>query len=75
MLTLARYAVHKSATEYQLHAINTSPIIIFKASVKAHLQYQYKLYKLLLTQYYFPYDWCIREASAKVSNNALVFTL
>ena len=36
-LTLARYAIHKSATEYRLRSTLTDPIIIFRSAVQAHI--------------------------------------
>ena len=52
---MARYAIHKSATEcLRFYNTNLSPLTIFKASVKAHLKYQYKLYKLRHTQFISP---------------------
>lgn len=55
-LTLARYAIHKSATEYRLRNTLTNPIIIFRSAVQAHLTYQYNLAQLRHTVYYFPFD-------------------
>ena len=72
---MARYAIQKSATECRLGNRNLSPLTIFKGSVKVYLKYQYKLYKLRHTQFYFPYDWCIGDALAKISNNTLLFIL
>ena len=74
-LTLARYAIHKSATEHRLRNTLTDPIIIFRSAVQAHLTYQYNLAKLRHTVYYFPFDWCIGEAFAKLTDETLVFTL
>ena len=71
-LTMALYAIHKSAKECRFGNTNLSPLTIFKALVKAHLKYQYKLYKFRHTQFYFPYDWCIGDALAKISNNTFV---
>ena len=42
--------------------------------VQAHIKFQYKLPKLRNTVYYFPFDWCIAEAIAKLTTD-LVFTL
>ena len=61
-LTLARYAIHKSATEYRLRNTILDPLIIFKSTAKAHIKFQYQLAKLRNTVYYFPFDWCIGEA-------------
>ena len=74
-LTLARYAIHKSATEYRLRNTITDPLIIFRSVVKAHLAYQYNLAKLRHTVFYFPFDWCIGEAFTKLTDGSLVFTL
>ena len=75
LLTLARYAIHKSATEHRHHPTPSTPTAIFKASVKAHLQYQYNLYKLRHQHYYFPFDWCIGDALATVTADTLTFHL
>lgn len=74
-LTLARYAIHKSATEYRLRGNLTDPIIIFRSAVQAHLTFQHRLAKLRHTVYYFPFDWCIGEAFASLTNGTLIFTL
>ena len=74
-LTLARYAIHKSATEHRLRNTITDPLIIFRSVVKAHLTYQYNLAKLRHTVFYFPFDWCIGEAFTKLTDGSLVFTL
>ena len=74
-LTLARSAIHKSATEYRLRNTKTDPIIIFRSAVKAHLTYQHKLAKLRHTLYYFPLDWCIGGAFARLTDGSLQFTL
>ena len=50
------------------------PLIIFKSTAKAHIKFQYQLAKLRNAVYYFPFDWCIGEASAKLIPD-LVFTL
>ena len=64
-----------ATTDFGLHNTRTPPLAIFKATVKAHLHQQFKLYKLRLRQYYFPYDWCIGDALAQVTGNTLTFTL
>ena len=74
-LTLARYAIHKSAREYRLRNTLTNLIIIFRSAVQAHLTYQYNLAQLRHTVYYFPFNWCIGEAFAKLTDGTLVFTL
>lgn len=74
-LTVAKTAVHHSAVDYRLHNVRTSPTTIFKASVKSHISFQYKISKLRHQLYYFNLDWCIRDTYATVTNNALVFNL
>jgi len=74
-LTLARWAIYKSAVNYRTKNLTYPPEALFKAMVKSHLRFQYKLYKLRHTQYYFPHHWCLGEAFAKVENDTLTFTL
>ena len=75
ILTLTRWAIHKSSINYRVHNSVISPETLFRTTVKAHLKFQYKLYKNRLSQYLFPFDWCIGEALAKVEHEKLVFTL
>jgi len=74
-LTLARWSIHKSAVYYRVRNMTILPETLFKAMVKSHLQFQYKLHLCRHTQYYFPYHWCIGEDYAKIENNTLVFTM
>ena len=74
-LTLGRWAIYKSAVNYRTKNLTYAPDALFKALVKSHLRFQYKLYRLRHMQYYFPYDWCLGEAFAKVENDTLTFTL
>ena len=74
-LTLARWAIHKSAVNYRVKDLTVSPEALFKAMVRSHLRLQYKLYNLRQTQYYFPHHWFLGEAFAKVQNDTLIFTL
>ena len=73
-LTVARWAIHKSAVSHRVRNMTIPPEAIFRATVKSHLQFQYKLYLSRHTQYYFPYHWCIGETFAKVENDTLIFT-
>ena len=74
-LTLARWAIHKSAVNYRVRSLTFQPEIILRAMVKSHLRFQFKLYMSRHTQYYFPFHWCLGEAFGKVENGSLVFTL
>ena len=74
-LTLARWAIYKSAVNYRTKNLIYSPEALFKAHVRSHLRFQYKLYRLRHTEYYFPHHWCIGEALARVENDTLIFTL
>ena len=75
-LTVARWAIHKSAVNYRVRNMAIPPEALFRASiVKSHFQFQYKLYVARHTQYYFPYHWYIGETFAKIGNDNLVFTL
>lgn len=75
ILSISRYALHKSAVEYRLRNSSLEPYTIFKIKVKNHLTQQYNICKLKQTTYYFPYDWGIRDALVTVSNSKLVFNL
>ena len=55
-LTVARWAIHKSAVNHRAHNMAIPPETLFRATVKSHLQFQYKLYLARHTQYYFPYE-------------------
>ena len=74
-LTLARWAIHKSAVNHRVRNLTFQPDTIFRAMVKSHLRFQFKLYMSRHTQYDFPFHWCLGEAFAKVENGYLVFTL
>ena len=74
-LTLAGWAIYKSAVNYRTKNLIYGPEALFKALVRSHLRFQYKLYKLRETQYYFPFHWCLGQAFAKVENDTLIFTL
>ena len=74
-LTLARWAIYKSAVNYRTKNLTYEPEALFKALVRSHLRFQYKLYKLRQVHYYFPYHWCQGQAFAKVENDTLIFTL
>ena len=74
-LTLARWAIYKSAVNYRLKDLTFSPEALFTALVRSHLRFQYKLYKSRHTQNYFPHHWCLGHAFAKIENDNLVFTL
>ena len=73
-LTIARYAIHKSPVYHRVHQTTISSEAIFAAAVKSHLHFQFKLYSACQTQFYFPYDWCLGEALAKIENDKIVFT-
>lgn len=74
-LTLARWAIYKSAVNYRTKSLIYEPETLFKALVRSHLRFQYKLYRLRQTQYYFPYHWCLGQAFATVENDTLILTL
>ena len=75
-LTVARWAIHKSAVNHRVRNMAIPPEALFRASIlKSHFQFQYKLYVARHTQYYFPYHWYIGETFAKIGNDNLVFTL
>ena len=74
-LTLARWAIYKSAVNYRTKNLIYGPEALFKALVRSHLRFRYKLYKLRETQYYFPFHWCLGQAFTKVENDTLIFTL
>ena len=73
-LTIARYAIHKSAVYHRIHKEVVPPEAVFASTIKAHIRYQFKLSTVRLTEYLFPYKWCLGEAFARVENNKLVFT-
>ena len=72
-LTLARWAIYKSSVNYRTKNLTYAPNALFKALVKSHHRFQYKLYKLRHMQYYLPYHWCLGEAFAKVENDTLTY--
>ena len=55
-LTVARWAIHKSAVIHRARNMAIPPEALFRATVKSHLQFQYKFYLARHTQYYFPYE-------------------
>ena len=74
-LTVARCAIFKSANYHRFDNSCVPPEAIFKASIKAHLKYQFSLYSSCNLTHLFPPDWCINNAFAKVENKRLIFTL
>ena len=75
ILTIRRCTIHKSAVYHRVRNQTVPPEAIFGSIVKSHLREQFKLYVQRGTQFYFPFDWCLGEALAKVENNQLVFTI
>ena len=73
-LTIARYAIHKSAVYHRVHKETIPPEAIFGSVIKAHLRFQFQLYSITHRQYYFPHHWCLGQAFAKIENEKLVFT-
>ena len=51
-ITLARWAIYKSAVNYRTKNLTYAPQTLFKTMVRSHLRFQYKLYKSRHTQYY-----------------------
>ena len=74
-LTLARWAIHKSNVNYRVRNVTFPPDTLFRAIVKSHLRFQFKMYKSRNTQFHFRSYWCLGEAFAKVENGLLVFTM
>lgn len=69
ILTISIYAIHNSSVYHRLHSQTIPPEAISGSTDKSHL------YLDSSAQYYFPFDWCLGEALAKVENNQLVFTV
>ena len=74
-LTIGRCAIHKAAVDYRLRSDVIPPMDLFKASVRSHLKYQYKLCNLRNQPEHFVNTWCIRSALASIANNKLVLHL
>ena len=74
-ITIARYAIYRSAVDFKSRSEVTSVPAIFRAVVKAHICFQYKLYFHRGKQQEFLKVWCIGQAFANVENNRLVFKL
>ena len=55
-LTIARCAIFKSANHHRLNNSCVPPKAIFKASIKAHLKYQFSLYSSRNLTHLFPSD-------------------
>jgi len=75
LLSMCRYAIHKSAVDFRLRNKIINPYTIFKFKVQSHLTQQYKLCKLQHTTYYFPLVWGIRNTLVKVVDENLIFKL
>ena len=73
LLSMCRYAIHKSAVDFRLRSKIINPYTIFKFKVQSHLTQQYKLCKLQHTTYYFPLVWGIRDTL--VVDEKLIFQL
>ena len=74
-ITIARYAIYRSAVDFKSRSEVTSVPAIFRAVVKAHIRFQYKLYFHRGKQQEFLKVWCIGQALANVENNQLAFKL
>ena len=75
LLTIARCAIHKSAVDYRTRQEISKPEDILLASIKAHLKFQFKAYKLKGVVNDFASDWCLGLAFATIRNNTIVFTV
>ena len=75
LISMCRYAIHKSAVDFRLRNETIHPYTIFKLKVQSHLTQQYKLCKLQHTTYYFPLVWGIRDALVKIVDEKLIFNL
>ena len=71
LLTVTRCALHKSAVDYRVRGETVSPRTLFKATVKSHITYEYKLALQRNSLDKFIAQWCIKESLAKIVNNAL----
>ena len=74
-ITVARYAIYRSAVDFKSRSEVTSVVAIFRAVVKAHIRFQYKIYSYRGEQQEFLQVWCIGQAFANIENNRLVFKL
>lgn len=75
-LTIARpWAIHKSAVDYRTNQVVSLPEHLFSASVKMHLKFQHKYYKMQNKEADFASTWCIGHALATISNNQITFHL
>ena len=74
-ITVARYAIYRSAVDFKSRSEVTSVVAIFRAFVKAHIRFQYKIYSYRGDQQEFLQVWCVGQAFANIENNRLVFKL
>ena len=75
LLTIARRAIHKSAVDYRTRQEVSKLEDILLASIKAHLKFQFKAYKLKGVVNDFASDWCLGLAFVTIRNNTLIFTV
>lgn len=74
-ITVARYAIYRSAVDFKSRSEVTSVVAIFRAVVKAHIRFQYKIHSYRGEQQEFLQVWRIGQAFANIENNRLVFKL
>ena len=74
-LTIARCAIHKSTVDYRTKQTNSLPENLFCASVKTHLQFQHKYYKMQNKEADFTSTWCKGSALAIVNDTKIIFQL
>ena len=73
ILTLAKFSIHKSATEHRLHQNTVPPAALFSSIVQAHIKWEYKRAQAQGTVYEFPFTWAINRALVSIENNCLIF--
>ena len=75
VLCVARFAIHKSAVNFRTRNETTPMVSIFRALVKCHLNFQFKLHMMRDKMTEFQELWCLNSALARVEAQKLSFTL
>ena len=75
VLCVARFAIHKSAVNFRTRNEITPMVSIFRAFVKNHLKFQFKLHMMRDKMTEFQELWCLNSALARVETQKLIFTL
>ena len=74
VLCVVRFSIHKSAVNFRTRNETTPMVSIFRAFVKCHLIFQFKLHMMRDKMTEFQELWCLNSTLARVEIQKLIFT-